>query len=962
MSIQHEIITGRNNDADVASYLIYDSSHELFDFMFEDKDTALKIIKKLFKKERGYFSYVFSTVLLSDGDVVGVQLGYDLEQLEKQKLIGGVHLFLCSPMAKWWHILKDVSSVLDEYVPDPSKGSYYINNIAVSSDYRGEGLGTTLLKNILDRAQCRGYRSVELDVTAVNEGAIRFYEKHGFVAVSRSGDMDLYKKHGLPPLLRMIHTFREEKQLQPADGENVNPLCVTDVTGLYSTKVDAVFTPGTVEHLQSFLQKTTTPISIGGGRFSMGGQVAAEGSVHIDMRGLNRILGLYPGEKVIRVQSGTRWRDIQQVIDGYGLAVKIQQTYSDFTVGGSISVNCHGRYIGLGPIIMSVRSLLVMMHDGRLVETSPATEPDIFYSIVGGYGSIGIIIEAELDLVSNTKVERVSEQLRTSNYLEYFKDNVRNNPDAVFHNVDLYPPHYSSANAVTWAITGRPVSTKERLNPGRRLYLLEKYLLWAITETPFGKWRREHIIDPFIFRKKIVHWRNYEAGYHVNELEPVLRDHRTYVLQEYFVPIDQFLPFIEKMGEILSRYMVNVVNISVRHAHKDPGSLLAWAREEVFAFVLYYKQGTLANARECVAVWTRELIDATIEHNGAYYLPYQPHATPAQFHVAYPNASRLFDLKRHYDPNYRFRNCLWQKYYDHKIDAQGLIEETGSVDTTSEFIRMYSDTLWRDNFYRFLQNIYRIYPEDCFHTLIIEACKRRSNDNEIYQYLQEHLPDIKTALSDLQYALPALRKQKAVIASQTKTLVGRRRIDGYLEIGSTGRYVRSLKKSIDLTGPIYLSNDIVPDYSLPEIMERGSVKPVGKFFDLNNYAPISNNVIKNESLGLVTCYIGLHHCLPEDLDAYLASIHRVLRKNGLFILRDHDADSEMMKTFVSLVHTVFNVGLGVSWEENRKEKRFFNSLSHWVEALNRNRLELIDEQLLQDHDPSRNTLMVFVKN
>ncbi|HIE77902.1 MAG TPA: hypothetical protein EYP92_03645, partial [Candidatus Thioglobus sp.] len=70
MPIQHEIITGRNNDADVASYLIYDSSHELFDFMFEDKDTALKIIKKLFKKERGYFSYVFSTVLLSDGDVV----------------------------------------------------------------------------------------------------------------------------------------------------------------------------------------------------------------------------------------------------------------------------------------------------------------------------------------------------------------------------------------------------------------------------------------------------------------------------------------------------------------------------------------------------------------------------------------------------------------------------------------------------------------------------------------------------------------------------------------------------------------------------------------------------------------------------------------------------------------------------------------------------------------------------
>lgn len=962
MSTQHEIIISRKNDADIASNLIYDSGHELFDFMFDDQDTSVTIIKKLFKKERGYFSYAFSTVLLSEGDVVGVQLGYDLEQLEKQKLIGGMHLFLCSPISKWWHIIKDVSSVLDEYVPDPSEGSYYINNIAVSSASRGGGLGTTLLKDTLARAQDRGYQSVELDVTEVNEGAIRFYEKYGFVAVSRSGDEQLYKKHGLPPLVRMIHTFRDGNQLIPNDGESVNPLCVSDVTGLYSTKVDAVFTPGSVEHLQSFLQQTTTPISIGGGRFSMGGQVAAVGSVHIDMRGLNSVIELNADEKVIRVQSGARWRDIQQVIDGYGLSIKIQQTYSDFTVGGSISVNCHGRYIGLGPIVMSVRSLQVMMHDGELIEVSPESEQDIFYSIVGGYGSIGIIIEAELDLAENTKVERVRKRLKVADYLEYFKGNVRNNPDSIFHNADLYPPHYSSANAVTWATTNRPVSTKKRLNSGRRLYLLEKYFLWAITETPFGKWRREHIIDPFIFRKNIVHWRNYEAGYHVNELEPVLRDNRTYVLQEYFVPIDQFLPFSKTMGEILRRYRVNVVNVSVRHAHKDPGSLLSWAREEMFAFVLYYKQRTRQNACERVAVWTRELIDAVISHNGTYYLPYQPHATPAQFHAAYPNASQLFNLKRHYDPDYRFRNCLWDKYYS--VDSQNnvLTVKDSEVDMESEFISVYSNTKWRDNFYLFLQNIYRIYPEDRFHTLIIEACKHRSSDSEIYHYIQERLSEIKPAMSDLRYALPALRKQKTVISDQTKKLIGRRRINGYLEIGSTGRYVRSLKKCIDLTGSIYLSNDVRPDYSLPEVMERGSLKFVGEFFDLNDYAPIDSELIKDESLDLVTCYIGLHHCPPNDLDSYLASIHRVLSKDGLFILRDHNADSEMMNTFVSLVHTVFNAGLGVSWEEDRREKRFFNSLSHWIEELKRSGFELIDEQLLQDHDPSRNTLMAFAKS
>jgi FAD binding domain-containing protein len=492
----------------------------------------------------------------------------------------------------------------------------------------------------------------------------------------------------------------KEIDCQPIDSVHANPLIVEEVTGLYPTKVDAVFTPGTVEQLQILVKRTDNPISIGGGRFSMGGQIAAPETLHIDMRGLNRVLSLDVEKRFIRVQSGIRWRDIQHVIDQHELAIKIMQTYSDFTVGGSISVNCHGRYIGLGPLVLSIRNLLVMLHDGELVETSPDEKPELFYSIVGCYGAVGIIVEAELDLVENNRVERTRKKVSAADYLQYFRDHVRNNPDAVFHNADLYPPDYTRANAVTWSKTDHPTTTTDRLNPGRRLYLLEKYFLWAITETPFGKWRREYIIDPVLFRKPIVHWRNFEAGYHVNELKPLFRDQRTYVLQEYFVSVDNFLPFLQTMSEILNRHKVNVVNISVRHAYKDPGSLLAWARDETFAFVLYYKQRTRINARERVAVWTRELIDAVITHDGAYYLPYQPHATPEQFHQAYPNASKLFANKRQYDPDYRFRNCLWDKYYFPEDNMEDKSES--SSEKTSEFRHVYGNTVWRDRFYLFL--------------------------------------------------------------------------------------------------------------------------------------------------------------------------------------------------------------------------------------------------------------------
>ena len=89
---------------------------------------------------------------------------------------------------------------------------------------------------------------------------------------------------------------------------------------------------------------------------------------------------------------------------------------------------------------------------------------------------------------------------------------------------------------------------------------------------------------------------------------------------------------------------------------------MAWARTEVFAFVIYYKQGTSDAAREEVALWTRELIDAALDLSGSFYLPYQLQATQEQFLRAYPRAAEFLALKRRLDPTNKFRNELLDKY------------------------------------------------------------------------------------------------------------------------------------------------------------------------------------------------------------------------------------------------------------------------------------------------------------
>lgn len=734
-----------------------------------------------------------------------------------------------------------------------------------------------------------------------------------------------------------------------------NKNIINEVTGLYSEKVWTVIEPLNTDDVVTTLKRTTGDISIGGGRFSMGGQVFSPDSVHIDMRSMNKILEFHPHKKQIRVQSGTRWCDIQKFIDPHNLSIKIMQTYANFTVGGSLSVNCHGRYVGLGPLILSVESITIVLADGTVINASKYHNQEYFFAAIGCYGAIGVITEVTLNLADNVKVERLSDVVPLTEYNNYFKDINTSNKEVIFHNADIYPPHFNKVRATSWIKTDKPVTQTNRLNGHRKFYLLEKYFFWAISETFSGKWRRENIIDNILFSGNKVHWRNYEAGYDVRELEPLSRSKHTYVLQEYFIPIRNMEKFVNDAKIILNRFNVNVINISIRHALADTESLLTWAPEEVFAFVLYYKQGTSSYHKGEVAVWTRELIEVSIKNDGKYYLPYQAHATVEQFHKSYPQAKELFKLKNELDPEFRFKNVLWNQYYlkeDIKMDAK---EE-------SEFKAIMNTVKGHDDMYLFLQNVFHLYPENKFLNLIKEACLKFNTDEEIYRYVQNNLKDIKPLLADFTYTIPSLKTQKVELSEQTLKILGQKQVfNGYMEIGSKGRYYSKLKNKLKIDGPVYMLDEKEPNFGPADILERGSIAKVGNYINLSNYDPIKTTSIPDQNLDIIICYIGLHHISPENLIPFLHSIKRVLRKGGCFILRDHDANSEYMVKFASLIHTVFNLGLNETVETNSNEPRHFNSLIHWENHLCSLGFTHDGIKIYQKNDPSKNALMLFIK-
>lgn len=88
----------------------------------------------------------------------------------------------------------DVVEVGAEEVTDPvlapfenlrEDDSYYIDCIAVFEDYRGQGIGSELMRLAEQQANEKGYVKTSLIVFEQNAGAIKLYERLGYREVSR---------------------------------------------------------------------------------------------------------------------------------------------------------------------------------------------------------------------------------------------------------------------------------------------------------------------------------------------------------------------------------------------------------------------------------------------------------------------------------------------------------------------------------------------------------------------------------------------------------------------------------------------------------------------------------------------------------------------------------------------------------------------------------------------------------
>lgn len=146
---------------------------------------------------------------------------------------------------------------------------------------------------------------------------------------------------------------------------------------------------------------------------------------------------------------------------------------------------------------------------------------------------------------------------------------------------------------------------------------------------------------------------------------------------------------------------------------------------------------------------------------------------------------------------------------------------------------------------------------------------------------------------------------------------------------------------------------------MTDIIERNSLFPLGTFIPYN-FSQLTDVPIPSESIDLATCLMGLHHLPQDQLSIFLKMIYRILRPNGLFLFREHDAH-EGLKPLLDVAHMVFNVVTGVDYQSEVNEIRAFRTIEEWRSCLRE--AGFVDTFIYdeQEDDPTDDIMIVMRK-
>jgi FAD/FMN-containing dehydrogenase len=449
-------------------------------------------------------------------------------------------------------------------------------------------------------------------------------------------------------------------------------LRVIDARRVYSAHLRQIESPRTISDIREVLEqarKQNLPVCVMGTNHNLGGHAFSDGAIALNMKRFDRVCSFDAHPKRITVESGITWEKIQDTVNSSGLAVKAMQSDNNFTVGGSLSANAHGRDLEFSTVIQSVLGFRIMLADGSVVHASRTENPELFRLAIGGYGMFGIILDVDLELVENCVYQQSSEIMPLASFPEYFARKIQGDPQAKLF---IARPSIASRGFLDDTIVTKWRSTVARpknifrldhernVQRDRFLFALSRKYAWGKTL----RWQAEKFIslhppaDGFVSRNNAM-----RPPVSAIKMFDYHSPADTDVIQEFFVPVPRFLSFMESARTVLRDSQANLLGLTIRYVRPDTESFLSYApREEALAAVVYINEPLSPEGWAKSNALTQQLTRIALQNGGTFYLTYSREVDVEDLRGTYPNIDAFFLQKHRFDPENRFTSRFFEFY------------------------------------------------------------------------------------------------------------------------------------------------------------------------------------------------------------------------------------------------------------------------------------------------------------
>lgn len=351
-------------------------------------------------------------------------------------------------------------------------------------------------------------------------------------------------------------------------------------------------------------------------RHSQAGQICHDDAIALDMNGFNRIISLDLEAKQITIESGIQWREVQEAIHPYGLALQIMQFVNTFSVAGSMSANIFSRDPRRSRLIEMIVSFTLMDAKGELIFCSREENSKLFHLVIEGHGLFGVITEVTVQLISDTFLMARTTIFSPQEYLESTFRSCQKNPRFAYQHAQYLDSE-------------RIISTNYYERP----------------DVENGKRLTRHELMTMTRELELTFW------------DPDASD----ALLGIFVPITSFLQFHSSLQSILKQTSVNVFKCSVNFLPAHQKSFLSPYQGPCMKFALFYRQEGTVQGKRAADTLKEACAEATMHAKGAPYLTFDYKATSKQMDAFYPAWRPFLAKKREYDPQEIFYNRFYQR-------------------------------------------------------------------------------------------------------------------------------------------------------------------------------------------------------------------------------------------------------------------------------------------------------------